>query len=930
MLSMSKKVVWCGLSPAAVVLLLHTTVDAGEKAPRLPAHPVVPAFERFYTAADADGVKGGQLLLGELNCTSCHKAEPAHEGYIARKQAPILDGVGNRVKRAYLRKFLSDPQAVKPGTTMPHLFAADADKDKKVEALVHFLASTGSLVQERPVKKLVGPGRDLYKKVGCIACHGDRDAAGNQGKFFATSIPLGDLKAKYSLHSLRTFLEHPQHTRPSGRMPTLLNTKEAQEVAHYLLQGATPDSFGANFKYAYYEGSWQKLPDFDQMKPLATGITEGFDLSVARRMNDMGLKFEGFLRIRQEGTYKFHLTSDDGSKLFINGKTVVNNDWVHPPQTKSGSVKLTNGMHPFKAVVFNAGGGVELNVDIEGPGLGRQAVSPHVFLTFDGAPKTPKVEGKKDEESFALQPELIDQGRTLFSTMGCASCHQLNEGKKKIEAKLSAPALAKLQPAAGCLEQNPKKGLPSYSLTAVQRGALAAAIKTPAPAEKPRPAEVSARTLTTFNCYACHQRDKVGGVEEQLNPFFTTAQPEMGDEGRLPPSLNGVGTKFNTPYLKQILDKGSHDRPYMHTRMPGFGDANVGHIIAAFEAVDSLDAIPKVAFTAPLGKVKAEARHMVGGTSLGCIKCHTFAGNKAEGVQGIDMLLLPQRLKRDYFHKYVADPSKLRPGTRMPASWPDGKSVLPKVLGGDSAQQIEAIWVYLSDGKNALLPLGLGGKAYLPLVPENEAIVYRNFIQGGGPRSIAVGYPEKAHLTFDANGMRLAMIWQGAFMNAGRHWTGRGEGFEPPLGDNILNLPAGVSFAVLAKDDEAWPTKSAKELGYQFKGYRLSADQRPTFLYSFNDIAIEDFPNAVSGKVAPALKRTLTLSADKADKLYFRAAVADKIEAAGDGWYRIGEWKMRIESADTPRLRQSAGKSELLVPLRFKDGKATMVQEFAW
>ena len=53
----------------------------------------------------------------------------------------------------------------------------------------------------------------------------------------------------------------------------------------------------------------------------------------------------------------------------------------------------------------------------------------------------------------------------------------------------------------------------------------------------------------------------------------------MGDEGRVPPPLDGVGAKLNPDYFKQILDKGAHDRPYMHTRMPGFGTANVGQLV---------------------------------------------------------------------------------------------------------------------------------------------------------------------------------------------------------------------------------------------------------------------------------------------------------------------------------------------------------------
>src|SRR5262249_10191587 len=156
-----------------------------------------------------------------------------------------------------------------------------------------------------------------------------------------------------------------------------------------------------------------------------------------------------------------------------------------------------------------------------------------------------------------------------------------------------------------------------------------------------------------------------------------------------------------------------------------------------------------------------------------------------------------------------------------------------------------------------------------------------NFLAGAGPRAIGVGYPEKAHLAFDANGMRLAMIWQGAFIDAARHWSGRGEGFEPPLGDNLLHLPTGPTFAVLTRADEPWPTKPAKELGYKFGGYRLSSDQRPTFLYSFNDVRVEDFPNALAtdDKSAPIIYRTLTLTADRPPQnLWLRAAVASKIE----------------------------------------------------
>lgn len=904
------------------LILYGSDLIAGEGFKR--DHPIIPPFERFYTAATADLAKGGQLLLGELNCTSCHQTDDAH---LAKKSAPVLDNVGTRVKRGYLRKFLTDPHETKPGTTMPDVLAGlpESERAAKVEALVHFLAATGTPKTGKFDGKMVTTGRDLYHKVGCAACHETRDAAGNIEKVLPTSVPIA--KTKYTLGSLHAFLENPLAARPSGRMPGLLNSKEAQEIANYLLQGDTPGTAAYNMTFAYYEGEWEKLPDFDKLKPVTTGQAGDFDLSVARRPNNMAVKFDGFLKIAKEGQYKFWLTSDDGSKLWLDDKLAVNNDGIHAPTTVTGAVFLSQGMHKLTAAVFNGGGGGELGIDIQGQGISKQNVATFVYLTEQGETTKPAI-AKKDDDALEIQPELVTRGRELFGSLGCANCHPMNDGGKKIEAKLAAPALAKLRSSGGCLETAAKAGLPWFSLNTPQRTALSAALKSPPPSAGTAE-ELIARTLTTFNCYACHERHKIGGHEEERNKAFTTSQPEMGDEARVPPSLTGVGAKMKPEYVRKILDQGSHDRPYMHTRMPRFGDANVGQLVKWFAEVDRLEPSPKVVFSEPLGRVKAGGRHLVGGQAFACYKCHTFNGQKAEGVQGIDMTLLPQRLQRDWFVQYVLDPNKFRPGTRMPTAWPKGEVLLKNILDGKALHQIEGIWVYLSDGKKAQLPVGMKPQS-IPLVPAGEAIIYRNFIEGAGTRAIGVGYPEKVNLAFDANNLRLAMIWHGAFMDASRHWNGRGEGFEPPLGDNVLHLPVGPSFAILPDEKEAWPNKTAKELAQQFKGYKLAPDNRPTFMYRVNGVAVEDAPDGIVEKSESRLRRVFTLEGP-ADNLYYRAAVADKIEALGDGWHRIdNEWKMRIEAMSPPHVRHAGNKVELLIPVRFEGAKAKIVQEYVW
>src|SRR5438477_40451 len=86
----------------------------------------------------------------------------------------------------------------------------------------------------------------------------------------AGQLLLGDLKTKYALARLAAFLEDPLHVRPSGRMPGLLLTKpEARSLANYLLQGIPYEAPTPNLTYAYCEGDWDRLPDFDRITPLA-------------------------------------------------------------------------------------------------------------------------------------------------------------------------------------------------------------------------------------------------------------------------------------------------------------------------------------------------------------------------------------------------------------------------------------------------------------------------------------------------------------------------------------------------------------------------------------------------------------------------------------------------------------------------------------
>src|SRR5262245_15562300 len=185
--------------------------------------------------------------------------------------------------------------------------------------------------------------------------------------------------------------------------------------------------------------------------------------------------------------------------------------------------------------------------------------------------------------------------------------------------------------------------------------------------------------------------------------------------------------------------------------------------------------------------------------------------------------------------------------------------------------------------------------------------MYRNFIDGGGPRAIGVGYPEKANLCFDANDLRISMIWQGPFIDAAKHQNGRGAGYEKPLGRNVQKLPPGPAFAVLASESDEWPKPTSVKAGSPFKGYRLDDKQRPIFRYQTVGLDVEDYPVAVAGEADAYFRRTLTIRQAGTlilGKLYFRAAVG---KIAKDGETYVVDEKLRLKFPGAQPVLRGSG-----------------------
>lgn len=125
------------------------------------------------------------------------------------------------------------------------------------------------------------------------------------------------------------------------------------------------DDLTAGLMSSTYSGLWERLPDFDSLEPIEQTVAETVSLDVTERREHVGLVFEGYVRLPHDGLYLFGLTSDDGSRLMIDGRTVVDLDGPHPAIEHGVQLSLRKGLHKLRIEFFEAEGKEQLDVSVQ-------------------------------------------------------------------------------------------------------------------------------------------------------------------------------------------------------------------------------------------------------------------------------------------------------------------------------------------------------------------------------------------------------------------------------------------------------------------------------------------------------------------------------------------------------------------------------------
>jgi mono/diheme cytochrome c family protein len=429
-------------------------------------------------------------------------------------------------------------------------------------------------------------------------------------------------------------------------------------------------------------------------------------------------------------------------------------------------------------------------------------------------------------------------GKRLIVSKGCLACHVLNDPTPLANGQ-TAPRLEKLAPERGCLAGDPK-GVPRYRLSADQRLAIQAFLRNyqHQPDRSPAPVYSFRRTLELLRCVACHQID---------------SQAPTGSPAEAAPPLTDTGGKLRTGWIAEVLTNRKRALSGIELRMPHYNAGAVMPLIEGFAKSSGVE--PGNGMAAPPASDAVRTRGVeklgfnVKSGGMACLGCHDWGEFKSQGEQGPQLMSVAERLRYDWFQRWMLDPVRILSGTSMP-------NYFRSMKRDEADAVIHSLWAAMAMREAMPLPEGVKraggalGSEERP-VPTREAIVIRWDMPEATPAAIAVGMPGGISYCFDAGESRLRYAWLGGFLDM----SGT---LHRKVDENKLTPTAKLIGEIFYRSDD-FPIRIGaldRIPERQFRGYRL-IDGYPQFHYQVDGVDV--YERMIPAKSQKGLTREFTI-----------------------------------------------------------------------
>ena len=530
---------------------------------------------------------------------------------------------------------------------------------------------------------LLSEGQRLFEQIGCTGCH----LVKGYENIPKIAPSLMKISAKVDPSWMVRWIENPHKFRPRTRMPNFeLKQDEALAIASYIWSQSKEEG-----------DKWAKE------HPMPSSFRDG-DANAAARgkklVETIGCKgCHGFA----DGEFSTPLGKE--KDLVPNLKDIAAKTgpqwiyhWIKDPRGFSPDTRMPS-----------------LRLSDEEAG----AITAYLMTLGAKADQTVGIEEK------LADPANIKRGESLVRRWGCFGCHDIKgmEKESRIGAELTTFGSKtveelsfgnrtdikhtwddwtynKLKSPRGYATERVEQLMPQFDLADEDIKALRTLLGgfrerkvgqryLADQGQRVQQVVEGRRLMQQYNCVGCHEIENRGGF---VRKYY------KDNEASAPPPLNGEGEKVQSPWFFGFLKAPVTLRPWLEIRMPTFGlsDEHTNQLVSYFNGLSKVD-IPYAYVDdkrIPPEHIDA-AKILVSKDYFNCFSCHVQGGRTPEGPKegwAPDLAMARQRLNPNWIVKWLKDPQKVQPGTKMPSFYPGGPD---DVLGGKEDLQIQALRDYL-------------------------------------------------------------------------------------------------------------------------------------------------------------------------------------------------------------------------------------------